>query len=297
MKSRIITRREFLKTSSSAAITGTLLLGSPDQLFAESEKKTRVVLVRDEDVLDKLGKPGGEILQRMLDEAVTVLLDEKDPVKAWKQLIEPDDIVGIKSNEWSPLRTPYELEEAIKKRIMDVGVSTKRIVIGDRGVLRDPIFKKSTALINVRPLRAHNWSGVGGVIKNHIMFVRRPDFYHGDSCADLATIWKLPLIEGKTRLNILVLLTPQFHCLGPHHYNPKYVWPYGGLLAGVDPVAVDSTGVRLFQAKRKEFFGEDRPLNPPAKHVFLADTRHHLGTADPEKIDLIKIGWKDGILI
>jgi hypothetical protein len=62
-------------------------------------------------------------------------------------------------------------------------------------------------------------------------------------------------------------------------------------------VAVDATGARIIQAKRREFFGEDRPINPPPKHIELADSRHHLGTADPKKIELIKIGWQDGILI
>ena len=65
------------------------------------------------------------------------------------------------------------------------------------------------------------------------------------------------------------------------------------MIIGFDPVAVDSTGVRILQAKRKDYFGEMRPLNPPPKHVFLADSRHHLGTADPNKIKLIKLGYKE----
>jgi hypothetical protein len=85
--------------------------------------------------------------------------------------------------------------------------------------------------------------------------------------------------------------------VGPHHFTPKYTWPYCGLLVGLDPVAVDSTGVRILLAKRQAFFEEERPINPPPKHVFVADTRHHLGTADPGKIELVKIGWKDDILI
>jgi hypothetical protein len=74
-------------------------------------------------------------------------------------------------------------------------------------------------------------------------------------------------------------------------------WPYRGLLVGRDPVAVDSTGVRILLAKRMEFFGEERPLVPPPKHVYLADTRHHLGTADPAKIEVVKLGWEEGVLI
>ena len=180
---------------------------------------------------------------------------------------------------------------------MGAGVPEKNIGIRDRGIRNDSIFKNATALINVRPMRTHYWSGVGSLIKNYILFDKKPSAYHPDTCADLAKIWKSPLVEGKTHLNILVLFTPLFHGSGPHHFNPKYTWAYKGMLVGTDPVAVDSTGVRILLAKRKEFFGEERPLNPPPKHIFLADTRHQLGTANPQKIELIKLGWKEGILI
>ena len=63
------------------------------------------------------------------------------------------------------------------------------------------------------------------------------------------------------------------------------------------PVAVDAIGVRILQAKRRLVFEEERPLNPPPKHILLADTRHHLGTADPQKIELVKLGWQTDTLI
>jgi hypothetical protein len=159
------------------------------------------------------------------------------------------------------------------------------------------VFQKATALINSRPMRAHHWAGVGTLIKNYIMFVPDPDNYHGDSCTRLASIWEMPHVKGRTRLNVLGMLTPQFHVLGPHSFNPKYVWSYYGFLVGFDPVAVDATGLRVIQAKRQEFFGEDRPLSPPAKHIFTADTQYHLGTADPDKIELVKIGYDQDTFI
>ena len=66
---------------------------------------------------------------------------------------------------------------------------------------------------------------------------------------------------------------------------------------GQDPVAVDAIGVRILQAKRRQFFGEERPLQPPAKHIFVADTKHKLGVSDPNNIELIKLGWQEEILI
>ncbi len=297
MTKKLLTRRQIIKDAAKAGIGSALLLNSPVNLFGQGENKTRVVLIRDANVLDNNGNEKPEILQQMLDKAVLSLTGASDIKSGWKKIIKPDDIVGIKSNVWNYLPTPPALEKAIKKRVMEAGVSETNIGIKDRGVLNDPVFQKSTALINVRPMRTHAWSGVGSLIKNYIMFTDNPASYHPDSCADLAKLYELPAVKGKTKLNILVMLTPLFHGVGPHHFNNKYVWPYNGLILSLDPVAADSVGLRIIQAKRKEFFGEDMPLNPPAKHIYLADTRHHLGTADPNKIDLVKIGSKEGIFI
>jgi hypothetical protein len=297
MSKKVITRREFLKGSTTAAIAGAVYMNMPGTLLSKPSEKTPVVLIRRKDVLVTGNKISPQIVQQMLDEAVTTLVKEKDLVNAWKKIVRANDIVGIKTNVWSYLPTPKELENAIKKRVMDVGVKENSIGMDDRGIRNNPIFKKATALINVRPMRTHHWSGVGTLLKNYIMFVDRPYEYHGDTCADLATIWKLPQVKDRTRLNILVMFTPLFHSVGPHDFNPKYLWNYSGLIVGFDPVAVDATGVRIIMNKRKEFFKDDRPLNPPAKHIFLADTRHHLGTADPAKINLIKLGWDQDILI
>ena len=297
MVKNALTRREFLKTTSSAALAGAMFMNSPGPVKAEGEKKTRVVLVRDESAVDGDLKPNPKVLTKMLDTAVARLFDKEKPADAWKQLIKPDDIVGIKTNAWGYLPTPDALNETIRERCRDIGVEEKNISVRDQGLLNDDVFMKATALVNIRPARTHHWSGVGSLLKNYITFVSEPWTYHDDTCADLAKLWQLPVCEGKTRLNVLVVLTPLFHGVGPHHFSPEHVWAYKGLLVGLDPVAVDATGVRILMAKRDVFFKEERPLDPPPKHVFLADTRHHLGTADPGKIDLVKIGWQDDILI
>ena len=297
MKKKTFTRRDFLKVAAVTPVMGAVA-GSLKIPAAEKPlQKSKVVLIRDENALLSFKKPDAEVVQRMLDQAVTTLVGEKDVTKAWKTLISPDDVVGIKTNIMRYLPTTSEVENAIKKRILDVGVAENNIGIDDRGVRNNPIFKKATALINARPARTHHWSGIGSCIKNYIMFVPKAFEYHGDSCADLATIWKDLNLKDKTKLNILVMLFPQFHTVGPHSYADKYIWEYKGLIVSKDPVAADSTGLRIIEAKRKEYFGEDIPMKTPAKHIRLAETRHGLGVADPAKIELIKLGWEDGILI
>lgn len=295
-----ITRRDLLRGTAGIALVGVGAWsagGAQPGGSAGPGGRARVVLVRDPRATDAGGNVNGEVVTRMLDQAVTALLQRPDPAEAWRRLFQPQDIVGIKSNEWHYLPTPPQLESAIKARLIQAGVSEGHIAIGDRKVLRDPVFQRATALINIRPLRTHHWAGIGGVIKNYIMFSEDPPSWHDDSCARLAGLWELPAVKGKTRLNVLVLLTPLFHGRGPHHFNKAYVWPYNGILVGIDPVAVDAIGLRILEAKRRDHFRGEQPLAVSPKHVRMAQDRFHLGVADPSGIDLVKLGWMEDALI
>lgn len=297
MSKKTITRRDFLRTAAVSPVAGVFASNFKLLGVQSSPPKAKVVLIRDEDALVAFKEPNLEVVQKMLDTALSTLMKEKEPLQAWKQVIKPSDIVGIKSNVMNYLPTTSEVEQVIKRRVLDAGVSEEKIDIDDRGAHKNPIFQKATAIINVRPARTHHWSGIGGCIKNPIMFNNRPSVYHPDSCADLATLWDHFNLRKRVKLNILLMLTPQFHTVGPHSYANKYVWEYKGILVSQDPVAVDTVGLKIIQARRLEYFGEEKPLQTPAKHIRLADTRHHLGVSDLNKIELIKLGWTDGILI
>jgi hypothetical protein len=294
-EARIITRRDFLRGAAGAALATALSSGIAGE--AQGEEKARVVLIRHAEVLGRHEKARGEILQSMLDEAVKILLLENEPLPAWRKLFQSSDVVGIKSNEWYKMPTPRELETVIKRRLVDVGIPEKNIGIDDRGVLSNPIFQKATSLVNVRPLRTHHWSGVGTCLKNYIMFVPDPSSYHNEGCSPLGKIWTYPIVKGKTRLNILSALQPQFYGRGAHFFDKRYVWPYKGLIVGTDPVAVDAVGAHLLQVKRVAFFGEDRTLDVPPIHITVAEKKYHLGVSDLRRIELIKLGWQEDILI
>ncbi|UCF56849.1 MAG: hypothetical protein JSW15_12400, partial [Deltaproteobacteria bacterium] len=81
------------------------------------------------------------------------------------------------------------------------------------------------------------------------------------------------------------------------HFSSRYIWRYCGLIVSTDPVAADATGARIIQAKRNAFFGEERPIGPPPLHIAAADTRFGLGNSRSDQIQLIKLGWKEGLLI
>jgi len=295
MKEKIITRRDFLRVTTGTAMAAALGPGLLRE--AQAEATAKVILIRNAGVLGPQDKIQEEVLQSMLDEAVKSLLGVKEPLEAWRKLFKSADVVGIKSNEWQKLPTPKELEAAIKRRLLDVGVAGKNIDIDDRGVLNNPIFLNATALVNVRPLRTHHWSGVGTCLKNYIQFVpNRPD-YHEEGCSPLGRIWTFPIVKGKTRLNILSAITPQFYGRGANFFDKRYVWPYKGLIVGTDPVAVDTVGAHLLQSKRIAFFGEDKALDVPPIHITVADKEYHLGVSDLSRIQLIKLGWMEEVLI
>ncbi len=294
MISTPITRRTVLAQGGWLAL-GSALAGLP--VGNASAARSRVVLVRDARVVDRDGRIDASVLREMLDAAVARLLDEETPLAAWKRLVTPADVVGVKSNEWRQLPTPPALEAAIRARLVDAGVKPERIAVADRAVRREPVFAAATALVNVRPMRTHNWAGLGTLLKNYIMFVPDPSSYHANACEKLGAIWHLPQVEGKTRLNVLAMLTPQFHSTGPHHFSKTYTWPYGGLLVSCDPVAADTVGAAIIQAQRRRYFGEDRPIAPPPHHIRFADLTFGLGVSSLDRIELVRLGWADDVLI
>ena len=168
---------------------------------------------------------------------------------------------------------------------------TRRIGIGQRseqggGLLR---FWKGRYFVSIFA------DGEGAEAESAIL--QDKPAYHPDGCAALGKIWTLPIVKGKTRLNVLSALTPQFYGRGANFFDRRYVWPYKALIVGTDPVAVDAVGARLLQAKRIAFFGEDRALDVTPHHIQVADTEYHLGVSDLRRIEVVKLGWMEDVLI
>jgi len=296
-KRHVITRRDFLRAGSCAAVGS--MIGWPflERAASAATGSSRVVLVRHDGVVDPEGQARPAILAAMLDAAVVALFQANDAAEAWRNIVKPGDTVGIKTNFWGSLPTPPALEDAVQKRVAAAGVRPQNMAVDDRGIRSNPVFERATALVNMRPMRTHHWSGLGTLLKNYIMFVPSPWAYHGNACESLGSIWNKPEIKGKTRLNVLVMLTPLFHGIGPHHFSKSYVWTYGGLIVSADPVAADATGARIIQAKRNLFFAEERPISPPPRHIEAADATYGVGNSRTERIELVKLGWDQDLLI
>jgi len=98
MSPKNLTRREFIKAGTIAA-AGTLIINYPQSLFGKIDLKSRVILIRNRNVLDDTGKVIPDVIQEMLDESVKAILEIDELKKAWEKIIKPNDIVGIKTND------------------------------------------------------------------------------------------------------------------------------------------------------------------------------------------------------
>ena len=144
-KKRVITRRDFMRTGSRIVMGSFMGFPFIRNAAGQSHTKSRVVLIRDQNVTQGYGSLKADLLIDMLDQAVTKMLGASDPTSAWREIVKPTDIVGIKSNVWWGLSTPDALEDTLINRLMEAGVSKKNIAVDDRGVRKNPIFQHPTS--------------------------------------------------------------------------------------------------------------------------------------------------------
>jgi hypothetical protein len=290
-KRTTVTRRDFIKGTVGATISAGLL-GSGLLKGARIEGSlSSVIIVRDQNVMDSSMIVDKNILNNMLDQILIKLTGKKNAKDAWLSMISPSDVIGLVP---TPLMNPTheELIEVVTESLTAAGVPEGNIRNAQgRSVDLEPI----TALISMPGLKAHWLTGIGTVIKNYILYSGAPRKYHYQDSAKLGEIWNLPQVKGKTKLILVDALTAL--CDKGPQPDPRYKWPYKGLIAGTDPVALDTVGLKIIMAKREEMRGEPWPLSPPPICVEAADRVYHLGTSDLNKIDIQTLGWTEGSLV
>jgi len=293
---KAFTRRDFIRNTIGAAaavgLTGKTGARAEGRQAAKLSRTSRVVLVRNEAVLEADNTVNPAVLKKMLDETVTRVTQAKNAGDAWRSLFKPGDTVGLVPTQALNPSHP-ELVEAVQTALAEAGVPRDRILMAQQ---RDPEkVRQCTALINMPGLKAHWLTGIGTVLKNYICFSGKSRDYHDAGSAKLGEIWNLDFVKGKTRL-VLVDALIGLCDKGPQ-VDPQYKWPYKGLIAGTDPVAVETVCLKIITEKRNLMKGEPWPLSPPPVCVEAADREYGLGTSKWEEIVLEKAGWTADILV
>jgi uncharacterized protein (DUF362 family) len=140
-------------------------------------------------------------------------------------------------------------------------------------------------MINIPVLKDHGVAGITGSLKNHYGSIDNPRQFHGNGCTGpgVPEINAIPVIRRKERLIVCDALLGVYNG-GPRWKRP-YIWPYGGLIVGTDPVAVDSVVLGLLDEKRQS---EDMErLGHRARHIQAAQELG-LGNGDSSRLQLVQ---------
>lgn len=127
------------------------------------------------------------------------------------------------------------------------------------------------------------------------MYSGRPTNYHKEKSAKLGEIWLIPEVKEKTRLVLVDALHPL--CDKGPQPDPRYKWAYSGLIAGTDPVAVETVCLQILTNKRHALRGEPWPISPPPICVQAADKAYGLGTSKIKEIKIASFGWEEDLLL
>ena len=287
----VLTRRDFIRGTIGATIGASVFGLKWPEAVAKELRSSLVTIVRDKNAMDSSKNVDSTIIKKMLEQTLIKFTGQKNPKDAWLNLVKPTDMIGLVPTEHlNP--THDEVVDAVKSSLVDAGIPMKRIKLAQGGPSRP---KECDALIALPALKAHWLTGIGTVLKDYIMFSGSPSSYHKGNSAKLGEIWNLPFVKGKTKLVLVDALYPL--CDKGPQPDPRYKWDYNGLIAGTDPVAVETVCLKIITEKRKAIRGEPWPLSPPPICVEAADKVYGLGTSCMEEIQIEHYGWDKDLFL
>ncbi|HUT23534.1 MAG TPA: DUF362 domain-containing protein [Sumerlaeia bacterium] len=316
---RRVNRREFLRQGSAAAVA--VLAGN--RLLEAAPTGPMAAIVRDKTLKSIEGnKVDADIVQRLVDKAVMTLAGKDDVAKAWAVYVSPKDRVAVKFNGLFRNATTHpEVIRAVTNGLVKAGVDPAKIVVYDRSdkdfetarvavnrggtgvpaygtgneygsptkagpvsTKLSKILTEADVLINLPVLKTHEICGVTGALKNHLGTVPNAGEFHGNGCLAVADLNTLGPIKDKTRICIADGLYGLYH--GGPGFKPQYRWDYHGIIASVDPVALDATLEDILKEKRLE--QGMSPRHQPTTHIARA-AELGVGVADLTKINRVAL--------
>ncbi|MFC1816920.1 DUF362 domain-containing protein [Thermodesulfobacteriota bacterium] len=290
-KKPVLTRRDFIRGTIGMTLGVSILGFEWPGGEAKAAGSSLVTIVRDKNAMDSSKDLDSTVLEKMLEQTLIKVTGRKNTKDAWLSLVKPNEVIGlVPTDHLNP--THDEVVEVVKRSLVDAGIPKGKIRLADGGP-RNP--KKCDSLIALPALKAHWLTGIGTVLKLYIEYSGNPRHYHESNSAKLGEIWNLPFVKGKTKLVLVDSLYPL--CDKGPQPDPRYQWPYNGLIAGTDPVAVETVCLNIINNKRKALRGEPWPLSPPPICVEAADKVYGLGTSRMNQIKVEHYGWEHELLL
>ena len=290
------TRRSFLKRSLMLGSTlAGLKLGDRQAVglpFATAPEagRSRVVIARDAKIRSGLGFDSTRLAQ-LLDRALQAAFNCDSPLEAWKKVVRPGEVVGLKVNCLGGRgnATHPELVEAIAERLRQAGIT--EMVIWDRqnsdlerarfkiaehgsglrcfgndvmgfeeelatfgqagSLLCQTLTRVCDAVINLPVLKDHGIAGVTLALKSMFGAVHNPNKYHSNA-GDPYVADVYALPSIRQKVRLHICDGLNAQYDGGPSYMPQWMWPFNGLLVSRDPVALDYLGWKIIEKKRAE---------------------------------------------
>ena len=285
-------RREFLRT----CLAGTLLLGGPrtakDNCGGAPRGKSRVVIARDPTLRGAGTSIDSGRLLRMLDRAVQSFYGCDSATEAWRRVVRPGEVVGLKVNclAGRGASTGVPLVEVLCERLQQAGIREKHIVIWDRlnSDLESAGFRVGWRQ-HIRCIGNDSagyeddlavYGSVGSLLSKTLTracdaVINLPVLKdHGITGVTLALKNFFGAIHNPNKYHVnsgdpyvadVNMLTPIRQKLrlsicdattaqyeGGPSFMPQWTWPFNGLIVARDSVALDYTGWGIIEQKRAE---------------------------------------------
>jgi len=180
--------------------------------------------------------------------------------------------------------------DAFRGRSTVAGYESRIVTSGAIGSRFSVIVSRfATALVSVPVLKDHALAGLAGALLNLFLeAIHNPNKYQDDHCdpyvADLAMH---PWIARKLRLAVVDATCGQYHG-GPSRLD-RYRWPMGGLLVGVDAVAVDAVSWRLLDRRRRSAGLKSLVADGREPKYIATAAKRGLGTAEARRIEVVEL--------
>lgn len=291
MQDQSNSRRDFLKQVAAGAAVAAAASLNADNLLAAAPK-SKVVIAQDAKVRTATGTLDPARVQALLDRAMQSFFDSKKPVDAWKKVVKPGEVVGIKVNCLGGPRLANNLSllEAIVERVQQAGIKPENIIVWDRSTREmDRVGVKAIEHMKVRCI-GNDEAGFEDDLSTYGSVSSRLSKTLTRTCDAVINV---PLLKdhgmaGVTGalknmygvvnnpnklhpngcnpyvadLNMLAPIRQKFRlnicdalqatCEGGPGFSPQWVWNYNGVLVARDPVAMDTVIWDIIEKKRAE---------------------------------------------
>ena len=279
-------RRQFLKKNIYA---GFLLYSgrgfSDNNLFSTSVRKSKIVISKDNSLRINELRYDTDKLSSMLDRSMNSLFGTKDSIDAWRMVVNPSDVVGLKVNCLSGKRmsTTVELVNVIISKLQKAGVKKKNIIIWDRMNID---LKRAGFKINTKGRDVRCFGNDTAGFKNELAIYGEIGSLLSRTLTDYCSvIIDLPVLKDHGIVGVTLSLKNLFGAIhNPNKYHEKIGDPY---IADLWLIPDIRNKIRLIicDALTAQYEG-----GPPYKPQWVWNFNGIIAGKDPVALDCV--GWK-----